>query len=94
MDSDLSLPQTLSEAQEEKVLVHLTQRVEHLLATDKEALLSMFYRLDINEGEVREALLEHANPALQLATLILARHQKRLETKAKYQQEPISGFEF
>ena len=79
---------TLSEAE---LLRLLADHVAWLLEHRMEWLLSLMYRMDIDEQQVEAALLPTATePAnLRLAKLVLARQQERARTKQRYRPEDL-----
>jgi len=74
-------------------LIH--QRVSELLETNVELLFSYMYRLDIEESKIQYAINEPSDiPTSEaLAVLILERQKARAETKKKYKQDPIDGWD-
>lgn len=74
-------------------LIH--QRVTELLETNVELLFSYMYRLDIEESKIQYAINEPSDTPTSeaLAVLILERQKARAETKKKYKQEPIEGWD-
>ncbi|MFN8320886.1 MAG: hypothetical protein U0V54_15795 [Saprospiraceae bacterium] len=79
-------------------LIHLiADRVNELLETDKDLLLSYLYRLDISMKRINEMLkIKHIIPAHEsIARLIFERQVERVKTKKKYKVPPIEdGWEF
>jgi hypothetical protein len=86
------------ESEEKKItfLKMIKERVDELMAHDIELLLSYLYRLDVAERDVRQALKnQNETPANEsIAKLIYDRQLKRLETRKKFRQKPIEGWEF
>ena len=81
---------------EDEVMVILVKRVEEMLENDKDLLMSYLYRLDIPQKQIM-SILRVTNiipPAEGLARLILNRQIQRMNTKIKYKQDPIEGWEF
>lgn len=80
---------------EELLLKRIKGRVSELLETDPGLLMSYLYRLDIDEEMVQKVM--HPNSLVPvsgaIATLILERQKKRWESKKKYYQKPIDGWE-
>lgn len=76
---------------EEELLHLLANHVAAMIETKLEFLLSLMYRLDIDEKKVHFALSpfceEPANVAL--ARLILERQKQRVFTKQHYKQEDL-----
>lgn len=81
---------------EDEIMIILTERVNQLLESDKDLLLSYLYRLDISQKKIARVLrVTNVIPAEQsLARLILDRQIERIRTKKKYRQDPIEGWEF
>lgn len=76
-------------------LIHvMAERIRELLAGDLEALMSMMYRLDIDEAKMKLAFSKDniEDPAISLAKIIIERQKRRMDTKKKYQQPPLSDF--
>lgn len=79
---------------EEELLKAIKSRVEHLLDTEPELLMSYLYRLDVLEVKIK-AILDKSSPLTPvegLSRLILERQKERAATKAKYKQPPIDGW--
>ncbi|MCB0569175.1 MAG: hypothetical protein KDC66_05405 [Phaeodactylibacter sp.] len=70
---------------------HIADMIEHRL----EFLLSMMYRLDIDEEKVSYALSPYSpEPAnIGLARLVLERQKQRAFTKQYYKQEGLDGLD-
>ena len=73
----------------------LADKVAYMLERRLEELMSLMYTMDIDERQFEEALsLKNETPAnIAIAQLIINRQLKRMETKAKYKQEPIDGWD-
>lgn len=76
---------------EAELLHFLADHVAWLVEHRMEWLLSLMYRMDIDEKQVEAALLPNApEPAnLGLAKLILARQQERARTKQMYRPKDL-----
>mgnify|MGYP005853146317 CR=1 FL=1 len=87
------IEEVLDEAQ---LLALLSEHIAYLIDHRLEFLLSLMYRLDIDERKVNRALSPgHAEPAqLALARLVLERQQQRILTKQQYRQAPIDDAEW
>ena len=74
----------------------ILDRVNELLETDIDLLMSYLYRLDVEESKINHALSMNALlPANQgIARLILERQKQRMITKKMFKQDPIEGWEF
>lgn len=81
---------------DERMLQLIENRVTEMLSQSPDLLFSYLYRLDISEQKIKTALNEsdEISPNLALAQLILTRQKQRMETKKKYKQDPIEGWEF
>jgi len=91
-DLDVQLPDSLSD---EEMIMHIADRVEQLLKGDPDLLLSYLYRLDVEEKKIAAALETSIMPVhVTFANLIWERQKQRMETKSKFRQDPIKGWEF
>ncbi|MBK8505517.1 MAG: hypothetical protein IPL46_26970 [Saprospiraceae bacterium] len=63
---------------DDQLIAFMSKRIEELMAGEFESLMSMMYRLDVDERKIRNALspMNPENPATSLARLIVLR-QKR-----------------
>lgn len=83
------------EMSDEQMLHLIEQRVTELITTNPDLLFSYLYRLDIEEHKIKKALASEIEPPnLALSKLILIRQKQRIESKKKYKQDPIEGWEF
>ena len=73
----------------------LVDQVDYMIQYKMDVLLSLMYRLDINERKVHEALSPLApEPAnVGLARLVLERQKQRQSTKQHYKQHPLEGLD-
>lgn len=73
---------------EERLLELLSQQMDWMIEHRLEQLMSMMYRLDIDERKVARALSPSGPeaPALALARLVLERQKQRIFTKRHYKQ--------
>jgi hypothetical protein len=79
-----SLLAELPEHASEEVLTQvLAQRINELIASDFSRLLTLLYRIDIDETQLRRLLREHADQdaGLIIAKLILARQREKAATR-------------
>ena len=83
---DFELEPNEAEISEAELLRLLADHVAWLMERRMEWLLSLMYRMDIDEQQVEAALLPSSvEPAnIALAKLILARQQARARTKQQY----------
>jgi len=81
---------------EEELLQLLADQIAYMIDARLEFLLSLMYRLDIDERKVHQALspggAEPANWAL--ARLVLNRQKQRAFTKKHYKQDDLDGWEW
>ncbi|MBK7869811.1 MAG: hypothetical protein IPJ74_03535 [Saprospiraceae bacterium] len=81
---------------EEALLQLLSDQIAYLIDHKLEFLLSLMYRLDIDENKVNRALSpfseEPANVAI--AKLVLNRQKQRVFTKEHYKQESLDNWEW
>lgn len=90
-DIEIQKHETISSEELFKAIVY---RVEYLLEKDPSLLFSYLYRLDIEESQLKLALRGDGikNGIVLISELIMERQLKRVETKKKYQQKPIDGW--
>lgn len=85
----------LTHVNDKKQLINLiAERVEHLLGSQPDLLMSYLYRLDIEERAIKKALNNHEDAVQQLAELIFQRQLQRVLSKRQYKQKPIKGWEW
>lgn len=85
---DFEIEAAPGEITEEQLLQILATQVAFLIENRMEYLLSLMYRLDIDERKV-EAALSPASPTpphLAIASLVLERQKQRAFTKLNYRQ--------
>jgi hypothetical protein len=90
-DFDLSVPE--KSLNEQELLEYLAEAISYMIEHKLDFLLSLLYRLDVDEQKINTALLpgnpEPANFAL--AQLVLERQKQRMATKIAYKkQNPTS----
>lgn len=90
LNQDFALSET-DNLTEEDLLRALVDHLDYLIDRRMEWLLSLMYRMDIDEAKVQAALLPTApEPAnIGLARLILERQKRRIYTKQKYRPEDL-----
>lgn len=79
-----SLLAELPENASEEVLIQiLAERINQLISSDFSRLLTLLYRIDIDEIQLRKLLREHADQdaGLIIAKLILARQREKAATR-------------
>jgi hypothetical protein len=76
---------------EAELLALLTERVSVLFEQQPDLLMSLLYRLDVEEDPIHRALQPNApEPAtVGLAKLILARQKQRFQTKQSVNVDPL-----
>lgn len=94
LHTDVDAGLTDPEADYRQLIEIMSRRIEELLSGQFETLMSMMYRLDIDETSIRQALdpANPENPASSLARLIVDRQKQRMATKRKYQQPPFEDW--
>ncbi len=88
---DFDLETTGETITDEELLRLLADQIDWLIERRMEWLLSLMYRMDIDEAKVQFALTPFApEPAnIGLARLVLERQKKRAETKLNYKPEDL-----
>jgi len=73
----------------------VADRVAHLMETNIELFFNHLYRMDVDEGLVHNILNspDEKDVYTAIALIIIERQKKRLETKLKYKQEKIEGWD-
>jgi len=90
MDIDLPLELT-----DEEMIKQIAYRVEGMLKGDPDLLMSYLYRLDVTQKSITQAMETSIMPMhVVFANLIWERQKQRIETRKKYKQDPIEGWEF
>lgn len=80
---------------EDELLQMLAERIGFLIENRMEFLLSLMYRLDVDEHKVHIALSPFADeaPAIGLARLVLARQKQRAYTKQTYKPADLDDLD-
>ena len=67
----------------------LAEKVNAMIETDFGALVQLLYRIDVNEGRLRDLLQESAgeDAGRVIARLILQRQWQKIETRRRYRQD-------
>lgn len=96
VDRALDLGERTEDINIDEVLEAIKARVAYLLERDPNLLFSYLYRLDVLEADLKMAFsgLIDKNAVDSIAELIMQRQKNRLETKLKYKQDPIDGWEW
>lgn len=86
---DFALENPEREMTEEELLQLLSDVIAHMIERKLDFLLSLLYRLDVEEHKINIALAPTSNePAnVALARLVLERQKQRVFTKQFYQQK-------
>ncbi len=90
---DFEIEPSATFVSEDELFLTLVDHVDWLLEKRMEWLLSLMYRMDIDEAKVQQALMPTApEPAnIGLARLILSRQKQRAHTKLTIQPEKLEG---
>ncbi|MBL7794237.1 MAG: hypothetical protein JNK77_18040 [Saprospiraceae bacterium] len=89
---DFEMPEPAEDlVSEAQLLEMLSERIADLIEHRMEFLLSLMYRLDVNERKVHAALspLAPEPPHIGIARLVVERQKQRAFTKRYYQQQPL-----
>ncbi len=67
----------------------LVERIIHLLNTNPERLMSILYRVDVNEQRVNDIFRTHMPPDMPeaIADLMIERQLAKAESRAKYRAQ-------
>ncbi len=78
-----------------ELLNAVAQRVRELMETNMELFFNHLYRMDIDERKVHQILNSGSDESvyISIAKIIIERQKKRLETKRKYKQDKIEGWD-
>jgi hypothetical protein len=81
---------------EEQLLELLGEQIAYLIEHKLEFLMSLMYRLDVDERKVDYALSPAAEelPHIALAKLVLERQKQRIFTKRHYRQQHPDNWEW
>ncbi len=79
----------------QELLELVAQQIAEFLDKRPETLFSLLYRLDVDQEKVDDVINQFSETPknILLAELIILRQIKRIETKLKYKQEDIDGWE-
>ena len=76
-DLEMQIDENLTD---EEMILHIADRVEHLLKADPDLMLSYLYRLDVEEKNIASALKTSIMPVhVTFANLIWERQKQRLD---------------
>lgn len=90
---DFPIENTDGEITEEKLLELLAEQIAFLIENKMEFLMSLLYRLDIDERKVDFALspISPKPPHLAIAELVLERQKQRAFTKMTYRPPDLGA---
>lgn len=87
---------SLDESVSEEMLFNLlSSKIAELLDAGRlEYLLNLLYRHDVNENLIRQALdpASEELPHTAIATLLIERFKKKIETRLRYKTPPVSDW--
>lgn len=71
---------------EEDLLALLSMRINELIRTDMQRLISILYRIDVDEKKIRNMLREHkgTDAGLIIAHLVLERQKQKIKTREMF----------
>ena len=80
---------------EEELFDILSNHIAYMIERQLEMLMSLMYRLDIDEKKVNYALSPFSPdlPNIGIAKLVLERQKQRVFTKAYYKQKPLEDLD-
>ena len=92
-DDSLDIDLTQPTATDAELLAVLSARIEGLLEQDTDMLMSLLYRLDIDEKAILIALEPHndESAAMALAKIVLDRQKQRTATKRAIAVRPLEN---
>jgi len=92
---DFELENVKEELTEEELFKLLANQIAYMIEHQLEMLMSLMYRLDIDEQKVNYALSPYSpEPAnVGIAKLVLERQKQRVFTKSYYKQPPLDDLD-
>ena len=89
-DWALTVPEEISEGQ---LLAVLAEQVNHLILTDFQRLITILYRIDINETKLKKLLQENkgSDAANIIAWMILERQKEKKRSRDLFKKMDPSG---
>ena len=84
-----NLPQSAEDGCQ-KILDYLAKRIAYMLDYEFEQLMQVFYRIDLNEQKVKQAITSADSPSEKLANLVLEREMQKAQTRLAYKQKTRS----
>jgi hypothetical protein len=93
-DFELAIPE--KELNEQELLDYLSEAISYMIEHKLDFLLSLLYRLDVDEYKINRALLPgNPEPAnLALAHLVLQRQKQRMATKKAYKVQNTDSWDW
>jgi len=85
------LPKNENEAFE-NLKKQLAERIAYMLDHDFEVLMQIFYRIDLNEQKVKEAIALANEPAWSLAHLVIEREIQKAQTRMKFRENRLGDW--
>jgi hypothetical protein len=84
----LEADQLVPDANSHNIKARLTQIINYLLDHDMERLLSILYRIDVEEKRVKNilGLQDVSRIASSLAELVIERMNEKIETRRRYRE--------
>lgn len=78
----------LQATDEEELHRHVARMVQHLLRQNLNHLLHILYRIDVEEQQVKQAMLAESEEAVagNIARLIIKRELQKAQTRFRYSQ--------
>ncbi|MFY0673868.1 MAG: hypothetical protein JXQ87_10705 [Bacteroidia bacterium] len=80
-----NLPQTVEDGYQQ-ILDALAKRIAHMLDYEFELLMQVFYRIDLNEQKVKQAIASADAPSEKLAHLVIEREMQKAQTRMVYKK--------
>ncbi len=92
---DFELESVEEKLSEEELFNLLANQIAYMIEHQLEMLMSLMYRLDIDENKVNFALSPFAPdpPNIGIAKLVLERQKQRVFTKSFYRQKPLEDMD-
>ncbi|MGB0430261.1 MAG: hypothetical protein ACPGLV_07280 [Bacteroidia bacterium] len=69
------------------ILDQLAHRISQMLDGDFDVLMQIFYRIDLNEIEVKKAIALSKSPSKKLAELVIEREMQKAKTRLEYRRK-------
>lgn len=87
LDLQIQLPESSTYDQLHQ---QLAVQINHIIKTDFQQLVSCLYRIDVNEGKLKQLLKQHPNEDAGniIASLVIERQQEKIRTRKQFNQQP------